>query len=182
MLTTSTNRNLLQPTRDQKSRRQSEIQKEIRKGKNRSVSPSSSSSRHGAIESKLKRKQERSPSASGKSDRSQLVDLVVEDTEAEDAELVRARKEGSDAWNQGTPRHFVRTYSIDDEAPEGQDMREGFDPSKIPSRPPPPERAVSDNENNVLAEGDKGQPSTQEPTQPSEGQYANLVEEDNVWK
>jgi hypothetical protein len=42
-----------------------------------------------------------------KSDRSQLVDLVVEDTKAEDIERVRARKEGSAGWNEIEPRRFV---------------------------------------------------------------------------
>jgi hypothetical protein len=172
MLTTSTNRNLLQPTRDHKRRRRTEIERSIQKGKTRSTSPSDEgSSQHGAIESKLARKQQRSPSASGKSDRSQLVDLVVEDTDAEEAELVRARKEGGEAWNQGPQRHFVRTYSIDEEAPEGEDIREGYDPAKVPARPPPPERAVSDDEDNTVDAEDR-----------TKGQYASLVNDDNVWK
>lgn len=101
----------------------------------------------------------------------------MEDTDAEDAELVRARKEGGDAWNRGLPRHFVRTYSIDEEAPEGEDMREGYDPSQIPARPPPPERAVSDDENNFVEERDRGQASSQSGTD----HYAGLPEEENVW-
>ena len=44
---------------------------------------------------------------SKKSGRSQLVDLVVEDAEAEEAERVRARKEGGAIWNEDTPKHFV---------------------------------------------------------------------------
>ncbi|KIX96369.1 uncharacterized protein Z520_08147 [Fonsecaea multimorphosa CBS 102226] len=177
LLTTSTNRNLFQPTRDRKSRRQSEIQASIQKGKNRSTSPSENSSQQGAIEAKLKRPKERSPSASGKSDRSQLVDLVVEDSEAEEAERVRARKEGSDAWNRKPQRHFVRTYSIDEEAPEGQEIREGWDPASVAPRPPPPERAVSDDENNFVDHREE----EERPTERGEGQYANMIEEDNVW-
>lgn len=46
-------------------------------------------------------------SSSIKSDRSQLVDLVIEDHEAEDLERVRARKEGGPAWNEVPPKHFV---------------------------------------------------------------------------
>jgi hypothetical protein len=182
ILTTATNRNLLQPTRDHKSRRRSELQEHIRKGKNRSTSPSEGSSQQGVIEAKLKRHQERSPSASGKSDRSQLVDLVVEDTDAEEAEIVRARKEGGDSWNRAPQRHYVRTYDIDEEAPEAQDIREGYDPSKVPSRPPAPERAVSEDEDNVLDERDRGRSLDQNGTERGEGQYANLIEEDNVWK
>ena len=48
-----------------------------------------------------------SSSHSAKSGRSQLVDLVIEDTEAEETERVRARKEGGSAWNQDEQKHFV---------------------------------------------------------------------------
>ena len=46
-------------------------------------------------------------SSSAKSDRSQLVDLVVEDTAAENVERVRARKEGSAGWNKTEAKRFV---------------------------------------------------------------------------
>ena len=46
-------------------------------------------------------------SGSVKSQRSQLVDLMVEDTHAEEIERVRARKEGGAAWNADEPKHFV---------------------------------------------------------------------------
>jgi hypothetical protein len=52
-----------------------------------------------------------SASSSAKSDRSQLVDLVVEDKTAEDAERVRARKEGSAGWNSEEPKRFVYVHS-----------------------------------------------------------------------
>jgi hypothetical protein len=65
-----------------------------------------------------------SSSSSTKSDRSQLVDLVVEDTVAEETERVRARKEGSAGWNEREPKRFVRTYGED----VGEDIRSGFDP------------------------------------------------------
>ena len=48
-----------------------------------------------------------SASSSAKSDRSQLVDLVVEDKAAEDIERVRARKDGSAGWNAIEPKRFV---------------------------------------------------------------------------
>ena len=51
--------------------------------------------------------EESSSSHSAKSGRSQLVDLMIEDTEAEDTERVRARKEGGSAWNQDETKHFV---------------------------------------------------------------------------
>ena len=71
-----------------------------------------------------------SSSSSAQSGRSQLVDLVVEDREAEETERVRARKEGGARWNEDEQKHFVRTY---DDADEGGDIRHGFEPSKIPS-------------------------------------------------
>jgi hypothetical protein len=46
-------------------------------------------------------------SSSTKSNRSQLVDLVVEDHEAGEIERVRARKEGGPTWNEVPPKHFV---------------------------------------------------------------------------
>lgn len=46
-------------------------------------------------------------SESSKSDRSQLVDLVVEDEPAEQADRVRARKEGSAGWNQMEGKRYV---------------------------------------------------------------------------
>ena len=35
------------------------------------------------------------------------MDLVVEDTTAEETERVRARKEGSAGWNEVEPKRFV---------------------------------------------------------------------------
>lgn len=48
-----------------------------------------------------------SNTSSAKSDRSQRVDLIVEDTEAEERERARARKEGSAVWNEVEPKRFV---------------------------------------------------------------------------
>ncbi|EHY57973.1 Vaccuole membrane protein hfl11 [Exophiala dermatitidis] len=200
LLTTSTNRNLFQPTRDHRTRRRSEIRHNIRKGKHRSTSRSSSHASSSdqqppaaqtAIERKLKRDHS-TGAASGKSDSSQLVDLIVEDTEAEEAERVRARKEGGDAWNRSDHRHFVRTYSIDDEAHEGQEIKEGWDPSDIPAKPPPPEHATSDDEENYDEDdgnrrnaGAHRKHADQQPEGSDQngvtGRYGSLIEEDNVW-
>lgn len=68
-------------------------------------------------------------SSSSKSGRSQLVDLVVADKEADETERVRARKEGGSAWNENEVKHYVRAYDDED---EGEDIRHGFDPSEIP--------------------------------------------------
>ena len=48
-----------------------------------------------------------SSSHSAKSGRDQLVDLMVEDTEAEETERVRARKEGGSAWNVEETKHYM---------------------------------------------------------------------------
>lgn len=52
-------------------------------------------------------RKESSSNVSNKSGRSQLVDLVVEDVEAEETERVRARKEGGAEWNTQEQKHFV---------------------------------------------------------------------------
>lgn len=137
LLTTSTNRNVFQPTKDYKKRRRTEIADGIRKGKRAGNSPSEE---HGsAIAAKLTRTA--SASGSSKSGRSQLVDLVVEDTDAEEAERVRARKEGSPAWNKDEQKHFVRTYGDED---LGEDIREGFEPAAVKAADEPPMFAVGE--------------------------------------
>ncbi|KEF57801.1 uncharacterized protein A1O9_05721 [Exophiala aquamarina CBS 119918] len=176
LLTTSANRNLFQPTRDNKTRRRSHLRQSIQKGKARSTSPSEGSSERpsrGGVESKLGQGRDQSAN-SAHSDRSQLIDLVMEDTEAEEAERVRARKEGGDTWNRTEQKHFVRTYSIDKSAPEGQEIREGFDPSQIPAKHPPPEHAVSENEDD---DSERGESSSHDDPR----RYGSLIEEDNVW-
>jgi hypothetical protein len=174
MITTSSNRHLIQPTKDNRQRRRNEIRESINKGKERS---SSSKRSRGPLEAKLHQDlnpddQDYKELPHSKTDRGQLVDLVIEDEEAEEVERVRARKEGGDRWNRSkSPKHFVRTYSIDG-ADEGDDMRvEGFDPSKVPAAHPPPERAISDSED----EGEGSSGSKSGPT------YGN-AEEDNVWR
>ena len=98
LITTSTNRNLLQPTKVNRERRASKIQKDLDRDK-------SARSRAPLLNEMLR--EESSSSRSTQSGRSQLVDLVVEDTEAEETERVRARKEGGSAWNEDETRHYV---------------------------------------------------------------------------
>jgi hypothetical protein len=132
VITAATNRNLLQPTDANKKRRKSEIkniQESVRKGKHRSDSSasngeSSHSKSHVPLVGKLLR-QKSSSSSSAKSDKSQLVDLVVEDHKAEEVERVRARKEGGSAWNEEPSKHFVHTYPA---AGAEEEVREGFAP------------------------------------------------------
>lgn len=113
IITASTNRNLLQPTKENKRRRKSQIkqiQEDYGRGKHRDDSssgePSNTKSRLGVV-SNLMRQKSSSSSSSGKSERSQLVDLVVEDHEAENIERVRARKEGGPGWNEVEQKHCV---------------------------------------------------------------------------
>lgn len=111
IVTASTNRNLLQPTKENKRRRKSQIkgiQESHKKGKQRSDSSNEGSSRsesRGPIGKLLRQKS--SSSSSTKSDKSQLVDLVVEDHQAEEVDRVRARKEGGPGWNEVPSKHFV---------------------------------------------------------------------------
>ncbi|KAI4243248.1 MAG: hypothetical protein L6R40_003616 [Gallowayella cf. fulva] len=129
LITTSMNRNLLQPTKANKARRASSIQKSLDKGKQQTSSHSDGaarSSRAPVVQDLIREES----SSSAKSGRSQLVDLVVQDHEAEQMERVRARKEGGSAWNEDEAKHFIRAYDDED---EGQDIRQGFDPSKVPA-------------------------------------------------
>lgn len=129
LLTTSTNRNLLQPTKDNKIRRASNIKNTVeevtKKTQKKHRQKSKDAVRHNISSSKGKQKEvlngeegrapnmagrlrhHSSSSSSAKSDRSQLVDLVVEDTAAEEADRVRARKEGSAAWNEVEGKRYV---------------------------------------------------------------------------
>jgi hypothetical protein len=127
LLTTSANRNLLQPTRDNKIRRASSIKETVQDVTKKTQRKHSSSNKNKSRDSSSKGKQKETPNAeegrapamqgmlrhhsssssSAKSDRSQLVDLVIEDKGAEDTERVRARKEGSSGWNQIEPRRFM---------------------------------------------------------------------------
>ena len=100
IITTSTNRRLLNPAHYTRKRREQET-----KGKNRANSPPESSlqSRAPVIADLIRRDSQDST----RSGRSQLVDLVVEDKVAEQIEKVRARKEGGPEWNIDKPTHFV---------------------------------------------------------------------------
>lgn len=100
-----------------------------------------------------------SSSSSAKSDRSQLVDLVVEDKTAEETERVRARKEGSAGWNELESKRFVRTYGED----TGEDMRSGYEPNEQPDVVDP-KTADARHEDNL--------PSLEQTESQEEGQFA----------
>lgn len=109
MLTTSANRNLLQPTKDNKIRRKGNIKETIEavqnKGKSRDDPSNGGEGRAPVLKGMIRHHS--SGSSSTKSKRSQLVDVVVEDEVAGETERVRARKEGSASWNEVEPRRFV---------------------------------------------------------------------------
>ncbi|KAF1952361.1 DUF300-domain-containing protein [Byssothecium circinans] len=202
ILTGATNRHLLQPTEVNKRRRKSQIkdiQRSAGKGKHRSASSStrepSSSNSHTPIASKLLR-QKSSSSSSAKSDKSQLVDLVVEDHEAEDVERVRARKEGGSGWNEVPAKHFVHAYP---EEGEDEAVREGFDPTNPEphnpeqvhnldypftteegeqskdTKPPINEEAERWEERDYSNDADQGQDRERSP------QYGSFRDEHNAW-
>ena len=108
IVTTSTNRNVLHPTTVNKKKRKKDIEERLTKDKLRSSSKEDhqyTKSKHRApvVEDGLRD----GSSSSLKSGRSQLVDLVVKDEEAEEIERVRGRKEGGAGWNIDRPEHFV---------------------------------------------------------------------------
>ena len=159
MISATTNRAILQPTKDNKARRKSRI-KAIQDDVHQQDSPSSSSSNHrgssssGSTSAVSKGKQRlqavtplvRNPSATSShhSAHSQLVDLVVEDREAEEIERVRARKEGGPGWNSVEQKHFVKTFPGEDEQEE---VRRGFNPDR-------PEEAVTDESHTLVTPRD----------------------------
>lgn len=144
-ISASTNRAILQPSKENRQRRKSRI-KSIQEGVHQHDDPDqhrgSSSSGEGSssatkVAQKGKDKLQHLPvvgellrhhsSESAESHSSQLVDLVVEDKEAEDIERVRARKEGGPGWNSVEQRHFVKTFPGEEQQEE---VRQGFNPDK----------------------------------------------------
>lgn len=139
MISASTNRSILQPTAANKQRRKNRI-KAIQQDTHQHSTPHDKSHRDSSstegsskgkgrlaalpIIGKLVRHQSSSSSNSGNS---QLVDLVVEDHEAEQIERVRARKEGGPGWNAVEQKHFVQ---VGEEGAEGEEVRQGFNPDQ----------------------------------------------------
>lgn len=82
--------------------------------------------------------------SSTKSHSSQLVDLVVEDHQAEDIERVRARKEGGPGWNSVEQKHFVNLGAQEQGKGEEEEVRVGFNPDH-------PEQGLND-EGHTLTE------------------------------
>ncbi|KAF2768263.1 DUF300-domain-containing protein, partial [Teratosphaeria nubilosa] len=153
MISSSTNRAILQPTGANRERRKGRIEKvkgEVHQhddpGKKQKKRGSSSSGEGGSKLSKGKERlvdavadvpvvgklMRQDSAASNKSRDSQLVDLVVEDHEAEAVERVRARKEGGPGWNSVEQKHFVKTYP---DVPEGaEEVRQGYNPDRAETK------------------------------------------------
>jgi hypothetical protein len=153
MLTTSTNRNLFKPTGDHKTRRKNGVRESINKGKSRSTSKSEVA--EDVVAAKLSHNE--SGSSCSNSSQSQLVDLAVEDTAAEEAVRVRAQKDGSTAWNPNDQKVFVHTYDPGSDL-TGEDIREGFEPGKAPPARPS-EVAIAEDEDEDGDDDDKGDAS-----------------------
>ncbi|KZF23453.1 DUF300-domain-containing protein [Xylona heveae TC161] len=193
LVTTSANRNLIQPTSDYHARRESNIKQLLTKGKGRDESSATqngeSVSRAPMLNGMLRK---HSSSSSAKSDRSQLVDLVVEDSDAEETERVRARKEGGPAWNELEPKLFVRTYPDSD---QGEEIRAGFDPSEVPPLQNQGESAFAiqdeDEDDDSSAQDDEGEDSDearqwkqtrpQTDMQTRNTHYGSFYDERNAW-
>lgn len=84
-------------------------------------------SKHGEQKAPLFHNQSSSSSSSALSSRSGIVDLIIEDTAAEEIERVRARKEGGPGWNAAEVKRFIRTYPDEH---YGEEVRQGFDPAR----------------------------------------------------
>ena len=199
MLSASTNRAILQPTRDNKQRRKSrikEIQEDVHQhdrggsssSNHRGSSSSASNSASGTsnkgkeklqvLPSVLGRTQSSTSNSSNESHSSQLVDLVVEDHEAEEVERVRARKEGGPGWNSIEQKHFVKMHPGEEVQEE---VRQGFNPDR-------PEEAVTEevhtltepSDSNVAVNDEERKDQTGA-DQPWEKKRFDGAEERNPW-
>ncbi|CAK1360749.1 unnamed protein product [Cercospora beticola] len=195
----TTNRALLQPGKEQRQRRKSQIaalKKDVhqhnRPGSSSSSGEASSSNKGKAkakvvdalkdtpVANKLVRNHSSRSQSSTKSHSSQLVDLVVEDHQAEEVERVRARKEGGPGWNSVEQKHFVKTYP-DEDGSEAESIRHGFNPDR-------PEMQVPDTQGHDLdggkafggKGGGNGKPKDEvDQEQPWEGRRYDDVEDDD---
>jgi hypothetical protein len=203
IITATSNRALLHDTKDNRRRRKSRIN-DIKEDAHQGESSSSHSHHRGSSSSSAtspsftakgkERLQERlqsvpvvgpileraASSSSSNSRSSQLVDLVVEDTQAAEIERVRARKEGGPGWNSVEQRHFVKLYPHEDEAEE---VRQGFNPDA-------PEMTVSEEGHDLGQPQDpiegvsevqgRDQTGAEQPWE--ERRYGDFEDEREVWK
>lgn len=114
------------------------------------------------------------------------MDLVVEDTSAEEVERVRARKEGGSAWNEVEPKRYVKTYPGES---QGEDVREGFEPTDAPQVVAPKDGDEFAIGNDDDASGGSDDHDSEESRQWKEAQESEILlkpkygtfDEANVW-
>lgn len=110
------------------------------------------------------------------SDRSGLVDLVVEDTEAEEIERVRARKEGGPGWNETEQKRYVRVYPDEH---MGEEIREGFTPHNTSMTG----LARGDKRRDTFEIGDDGNEEAGTGAREDRGSRAEMLDEgQGVWR
>lgn len=118
---------------------------------------------------------------------------MVEDTEAEEIERVRARKEGGPAWNEAEQKRYVRVYPDEH---MGEEIRVGYD-SHITSTTSPTTRNKKTNKPEGAEAKEQGARSANEspgedegiwkdnqskrttPTEPPT--YGSMTEERDIW-
>ncbi|KAF3904883.1 hypothetical protein ABW20_dc0107059 [Dactylellina cionopaga] len=195
IITTATNQALLQPENRIKVQSRSRSKKSnasssrSRKGKGRASDEDEES--QGLLAKAADVLHRSSSSSSHISDRSGVVDIIVEDKDAEEVERVRARKEGGPAWNEEDPKVFVTVYP-----PEhtGETERTGFETDDLPTPVDNREHhtdtsevnASASQDNFVLAEegddDDDGETTDDHPVENgSRPRYGSLSHDANPW-
>ncbi|KAK6537615.1 hypothetical protein TWF694_011928 [Orbilia ellipsospora] len=190
LVTTATNQALLQPENHiqvqsrSRSRRSNTANSHNRKGKGRASDEEESQGLLSKAADVLHRS---SSSSSHLSDRSGVVDLVVEDRDAEEIERVRARKEGGPAWNSEDPKIFVKKYPPEE---AGEIERTGFETDGA-STPIDNREHHTDNsrvsapgtesqDNFVIAEEDDDN-GNDTPVDDGRMRYGSYANDDNPW-
>ncbi|KAF3942319.1 hypothetical protein ABW19_dt0206663 [Dactylella cylindrospora] len=186
LVTTATNQALLRAERHTKASSRSPSAKSgtsSRKGKGKAVDDEEAQ----RLLAEEPAQQSASSSSSHLSQRSGVVDLVVEDTDAEEVERVRARKEGGPGWNAEDPKVFVTKYPPED---AGQIQRTGYNADNIP--PPVDTREHHTDTSNinvsrtdsqdrfVVAEEDEEEDDSPVGRR-DKMRYGSLADDDNPW-
>ncbi|EPS43490.1 hypothetical protein H072_2536 [Dactylellina haptotyla CBS 200.50] len=189
LVTTATNQALLQPDNHievqsrSRSKKSNASSSRSRKGKGRASDEEESQGLLSKAADVLHRS---SSSSSNFSNRSGVVDLVVEDRDAEEIERVRARKEGGPAWNNEDPKVFVTKYPLEN---AGEVERVGFESETLP--PPVDNREhhtdtsmvnaprSTSQDNFVVAEDDEDDDN--DTPVDDRMRYGSLANDDNPW-
>ncbi|KAF3917436.1 hypothetical protein ABW21_db0207400 [Orbilia brochopaga] len=193
LITTATNQEVLRPKdrikiQSRKSIRSSSSTPQSNKGKGK-ASPTESGDAEesrGLLSGINEALQRSSSSSSSRSHQSGIVDLVVEDTEAEEIERVRARKEGGPGWNDEDPKVFVTQYPPED---AGEVQRTGFEVEHIPPPVDTREHHTDTSAANTSGGGSQdnfvvAEPEDENDTPTAENnrmRYGSMAEDDNPW-